>query len=181
MTMNEPLASLDELMLDQRKVLISGRLEPATVNRSAAMLMALDGRSAEPVTVVLNSPGGRLDDVVPLVDVIEVMRAPLELVVRGRAQATAAVLLVACPGRRIAGSTATISLRLEPEVPTSPLTSEQMVAEADRLASLRHQLAERVAARAGQTQQWVLDQLERGPNHPAPTALDLGLIDRIEG
>jgi ATP-dependent protease ClpP protease subunit len=177
---NDSIGSLDELMLDQRRVLISGRLEPSTVNRAAAMLMTLDGRSDEPVLVMLNSSGGRLDDVVPLVDVMEVMRAPVELSVRGRAQATAAILATACGGERIAGATATISLKLELEVAGSSMTSQQLTAEADRLALLRRQLATRVAERTGQPEGWVLDQFDCGPIHPATSALDLGLVDRVE-
>jgi ATP-dependent Clp protease protease subunit len=178
--MADRLPDLDELMLDQRRVLISGRLEAEAVNRSAAMLMTLDGRGDGAVMVLVNSPGGRLDDAVPLIDVVEVMRAPVEMVVRGRAQATAAIVVSACPGQRIAGATATVSLRLEPEVSTAPMTSEQLTGEADRLALLRRQLAGKVAARSGQTEQWVMDQFDHGHHHTAEAALQLGLIDRIE-
>ena len=77
-----------------------GPLDGELVNGVAAELMALDGRSADDVELVINSDGGPPADVVVLLDVIGAMRAPVVTTCMGRAKGTAAVLLACGTGRR---------------------------------------------------------------------------------
>lgn len=62
------MTDLQQAMLAQRRVMISGPLEMGLVSTATAQLMFLDGESADPMNVVMNSPGGRIEDALPLLD-----------------------------------------------------------------------------------------------------------------
>ena len=90
----------------RRRVLLSGVLDGDAANRVAAQLMALDGRSAEPIEIVVNSDGGPIADVLTLLDIVGLMRAPVRTVCVGRATGTAAVLVACGTGGRHAAPNA---------------------------------------------------------------------------
>ena len=63
--------------------------------------MALDGRSADPVEVIVNSEGGPLADVLAVVDVLGSMRARVDTTCLGRAKGTAAIVLACGTGTAV--------------------------------------------------------------------------------
>jgi ATP-dependent Clp protease protease subunit len=141
--------------------------------------MALDGRSSDVVELVVNSGGGRLADVVPLLDVIGLMRAPVSTHCLGRATGTAAVLVACGTGRRRAAAHAVMSLRCrEPEqVQGPPDTLRQQLEELELVR--RHIIALLVAA-TGRPADELGAQLDAGGRLDPPGAAALGLIDPIE-
>jgi ATP-dependent Clp protease, protease subunit len=161
-----------------RTVLLGGPLEPDAVNEAAARLMALDGLSAEPITLLVNSPGGGLGEVTALLDVLDLVRAPVTVTVVGRAHGTAGALAAASPGRRTAGARATLSLRCGAEAEHQGTVTE-LSRHAEGLRLVLDGLADRVARRSGRPRSWVADQLTNGTVHPAPQAVDLGLLDGL--
>lgn len=160
----------------RRRVLLSGPLDHETATRVAAELMALDGRSGDDVELAVNSGGGRLADVVPLLDVIASMRARVATVCLGRATGTAAVLLACGTGRRRAAAHAMIALRCsEPErVEGPPAALRQQLEELDLIR--RHIVAALVDA-TGRPAEDLEVQLDSGPFLDRQGAAELGLID----
>jgi ATP-dependent Clp protease protease subunit len=159
-----------------RRVVLSGPLETETTMRLVAELMELDGRSAEAVELVINSDGGRLGDVLGLLDVIGSMRAPVRTVCMGRATGTAAVLLSCGTGGRRAGPHATISLRCtEPEqLEGSPAALRRQL---DDLEHVRSQVLAALAGATGRPASELAEQLDAGPLLDPAGAVALGLID----
>lgn len=158
--------------------MVSGPLDREVVATATAQLLVLDGEHAEPINVVINSPGGPFDDALPLLDTLRVVRAPLTIDVLGRAEGSAGVVVAAAPGNRRLGATASISLRLgRPRVPTT--TADDLLRLADAKADLERSVATVIADRSGQTVDWVLDQFDRGVAIRGNEAVDLGLVDEI--
>lgn len=170
---------LRSALTTQRRVMISGRLDTANSTDAAATLMFLDGSSADPVTVVINSPGGPLVDAVGLIDTIALMRAPVTIDVLGRAHGSAGLVVASAPGTRRMGASATISLRLGDEASPDRLTAEELTSVAEATAESHRRLALAIGTRSGQTIDWVLGQFDRGDTFAPADALDLGLIDAI--
>lgn len=167
-------------MLEQRRVMISGRLDPATVGDAVARLMLLDGRSADPVAVVVNSPGGPLEDAVGLLDTLRLVRTPLTIDVLGRAHGSAGVVVAACPGTRRLGATASISLRLAGTPPElRRLGADELEGLVAAEADLRRRIAATIGTLSGQTIDWVLDQFDRGPAWFGAEAVAVGLADEL--
>ena len=167
-------------LLAQRRVMIGGALGPAAVSAAVAQLLLLGGQGDDPVEVVINSPGGSLEDAVGLLDTLRSMRAPLTIDVLGQARGSAAVVVAASPGRRRIGATASVSLRLDGPPPhTGQATAEDLLRLAGLAEDLERRVATVVAGRSGQSTEWVLDQFERGRVMFGSEAVDAGLVDEI--
>ena len=163
---------------DRRMLMVSGPLDTGEVTRACAELMAFDGASDDEVAVVLNSPGGPLGEVAPLLDVLDAMRAPVSIRCIGTATGTAAVLLACGTGTRTAAEHASIALRCDhPEPTTGALRDVQRRAE--ELERLGDRLAHAVAARSRLEAAQVRDELARGRSRDGRQAQQVGLVDEV--
>jgi ATP-dependent Clp protease protease subunit len=165
----------DQLMA-RRRVLLTGPLDSGAVNRVAAELMALDGRSADDVELLINSDGGPLPEVIVLLDVIGAMRANVATTCVGRAKGTAAVLLACGTGRRQASPNALISLRASGDVRVEG-RADEVRAQLEELELARRHVVAAVAAATQHGVDEVDELLDRGGVLDADEARQLGVID----
>lgn len=166
-------------LYERRVVFARGPLDDRTATDLCAELLALDGASSEPVTLLVNSPGGPVGAVLPLVDTLGVLRAPVDTTCLGEAVGTAAVLLGVGPGTRRAGARSRISLRLGAEERLTGTAGEVGRAVESWLWQ-RDQLVAALAARTGAPEEELRRQLDDGPGLDPPAALALGLLDRLD-
>lgn len=165
-------------LFERRTILLAGQLNAAAVTQLCAQLMALDGRSADDVELIVNSPGGPLIEIAAALDVMELMRASVNVTCTGVAQGTAAALITCATGRRRAGPNARLRLRLDDEQAMTASAAE-LSHRAEQVAICRQQLAGAVGRASGQPAELVERELESGGWHDAAAARDLGLIDEI--
>lgn len=163
----------------QRRVMISGPLDMASATDAAATLMFLDGSGPDPVTVVVNSPGGPLADALGLIDTVALMRAPVTVDVLGRAHGSAGVVVAGAAGIRRMGASASLSLRLAAVATSDPMTAGELASFVEASLDSRRQLARAIGSRSNQTIEWVSEQFERGTMLSPADALRLNLIDEI--
>lgn len=163
----------------RRRILVSGSLDGELVNRVAAELMALDGRSADDVELVINSDGGPPAEVVVLLDVIGAMRAPVVTTCIGRAKGTAAVLLACGTGRRAATPSSVISLRMawDERIEGRP---DEVRSQLDELDLARRNVLRALVASTGRAVEELDDALDHGPLVDADQAVALGLVDAAD-
>jgi ATP-dependent Clp protease protease subunit len=173
-TGRDPLRRLYE----RRRVLLGGTLDAAAATAVAAELMSLDGRSGRDIELLVNSPGGPLDEVFAVLDVITLARAPVNVTCFGRALGTAAVVLACGTGTRRATPNATVSLRCGEE--TSLFGSAR---EAEQRAEHERQVRDRLrrilAERTGLPADRIDHELDGGAHLDSAAALELGIIDEI--
>lgn len=167
-----------EHLLDSRRILVNESLDESATGEIAAMLMTLDGRSPDPVELVISGPGGPIADVVALLDVVQLMRAPVATTCLGIANGTAAALVAAGTGRRRASQRATLSLRCDDRQHFDGHPVD-VVNKAEELLTVRNQLVDRLAEATGQPDAWIGHELDRGGTLDAAAALERGLIDEI--
>jgi ATP-dependent Clp protease, protease subunit len=165
-------------LFDQRTILLSGHLDDATVTHLCAQLMALDGRSARDVELVMNSPGGPLTAIAAVLDVVDTMRGRVNVTCTGTAQGTATVLLACASGQRRAGRHARISLRLADLDPIAGSGAE-LARFAEEVASRRRQLVDVLVLATGQPVERLEHELDGGEMYDAEAAKALGLIDEV--
>ena len=175
----EPSGSDPVRRLYERRTVLLGRpLDSTAATDLAAELMSLDGRSGQPIELLVNSPGGPIEDVFAVLDVIALLRAPVTVTCFGRALGTAAVLLASGTGRRRATPNATISLRCPPAPTTvgSARDADELVQHERTMRDrIRHVLRERTRLPV----QRVADELDHGAALDAATAREHGIIDEI--
>jgi ATP-dependent Clp protease, protease subunit len=170
----DPVQQLHE----RRRVLLGGPLDAAAATGVAAELMSLDGRSGRDIELLINSPGGPVDEVFAVLDVIGLARATVNVTCFGRALGTAAVVLACGPGLRRATPNASISLRCEAATVTvgSARDAEQ---RAEHERSVRDRLRALLRQRTGLPEARIDHELDDGAPLDAAAALELGVIDEI--
>ena len=108
----DPRAAMVEQMLARRTVLVDRELDVSGATFIAAQLMTLDADGDEPMTLLVNSPGGPLDAAATILDTMQLVGGVVDTTCLGQAVGTAAVVVASGTGRRRAGAGARFSLRL---------------------------------------------------------------------
>jgi ATP-dependent Clp protease, protease subunit len=173
-----PSSDPADRLFDRRTILVTGRLDAAAITRLCAQMMALDGRSADEVELIVNSAGGPLTEIAAVLDVIELMRAAVNVTCTGVAEGTAAALVACARGRRRAGPNARLRLRLDDEQSFSGSATD-LTHRAEQLAMCRQQLADALCRATGRPAEVIERELDGGGWHDAVAARDLGLIDEV--
>jgi ATP-dependent Clp protease, protease subunit len=167
-------------LYERRTVLLGRALDSDAATDIAAELMSLDGRSDHEIELLVNSPGGPVEDVFAVLDVIALLRAPVTVTCFGRALGTAAVLLAGGTGPRRATTNATISLRCPP-APTTVGSAQDAEQRAVHERTMRDRVRRVLRERTQLPSQRIDHELDHGASLDAATALELGVIDEIVG
>ena len=166
------------LLLRQRRVMLTGAIDDDVVTRAAAELMMLDGESSRPVEVIVNSDGGPVHAALGLLDVLDLMRAPVATRCIGRAIGTAAVVLASGTRGRSAASGARIGLRLHDRYDVSGRAVD-IERFAEQLDHARDQVAARLRRVTQLDDAQIAHELESGEPMTAEAARRHGLVDEI--
>ncbi len=177
-TVDAAAGAVREQLAEQRRILVSGPLDHHTVTRLTAELMALDGLSSRDVELVVNSIGGRQSDILAVLDVLDLMRARVNVTCIGNASGTAVALVASGTGHRRAAPHARFSLRSDQEQRIEGTTSD-IVRQAEELAEIRRQYLNSLAAATGQDETFLARELEAGGWHNSGEAMALGIIDAV--
>jgi ATP-dependent Clp protease, protease subunit len=165
-------------LYERRRVLLGVPLDAAAATDVAAELMSLDGRSGRDIELLVNSPGGPVEDVFAVLDVITLSRATVNVTCFGRVPGTAAIVLASGTGVRRATPNASISLRCE-QATTTVGSAREAEQRAEHERNLRDRLRGILRERIGLPAHRIDHELDDGvPLDPA-TALELGIIDEI--
>jgi ATP-dependent Clp protease, protease subunit len=166
-----------EQLLARRTILIDRALDAETATLVAAQLMSLDAESSDPVTLVVNSPGGAVHTAAAVLDTLGLVRGAVDTTCIGQAVGTAAVVVAAGTGRRRIGGGARMCLRFD-DVELSGSATHV----GDDLAQMREvqrSLVERLAAITGQERQLIERDVDAGRSLTAPEAVAYGLVDEV--
>lgn len=171
--------SLVDEMLSRRELECAGEIEPELTDALCRALRWLDSRDpSAPITLYLNSPGGRVDAGLALLDTMQAISAPVVTVCQGRAASMAAVLF-ACGDRRWILPHATVMIH-DPRVPEPAGGSAQDLQETGaRLARTRQTLAGILAAACGKTLPQIYRKTRRDSYFTGEEAVAFSLADAV--
>lgn len=174
----EPASDPRSVLLRQRRVLLTGVLDEAAATRAAAELMMLDGESGKPVEIVINSDGGPLLAVLAVLDVIDLMRAPVATWCIGRAMGTAAIILASGGDGRSAAGHAMIGLRLRDrhDISGRAVEIERFVEQLDHA---RDRLVAHLARTTDLDEHAIGHELDDGAPMTSQVARARGLLDEV--
>jgi ATP-dependent Clp protease, protease subunit len=168
---------LGERLLDRRVVALAGELDDDAVNRAIAALALLDATGDDPVGLRLSGVNADLDAVLPLVDALDLMGAPVHATALGRLTGPA-VALLAVADHRVAGAHAVFHL-CEPRSPHGIPGRDVEALAAERAARLRS-FTERLAEACRRPVEEVAADMRAGRVLDAAQARDYGLADATE-
>ena len=171
---------LRDKLAEQRRILVSGPLDREAVSSLAAQLMAFDGSSSRDVEIIINSPGGPIPDVFAVLDVLDLMRANVNVTAIGSVSGTAVALVAACTGERRGAAHAAFSLRVD-AMHSIQGTAEDVARHAEELSRMRARYLTTLSASTGQDEGVLAEEIDRGPGHTTDEAVSMGIVDSIAG
>jgi ATP-dependent Clp protease protease subunit len=170
------VGDLADRLLDQRMVLVTGRLDVERATEASARLMLLDGSGDDPIDLVLSCPDGDLIAAIALADTVELVGVELRALCSG-AIGGAVLLPYALATRRLAQPHATF--RFTPPRYEAQGRATDLAHEAAHHADLVADVVGRLAEATRQTIETVNADLERNQLLTAQQAKAYGLVDEI--
>jgi ATP-dependent Clp protease protease subunit len=171
-------AFLEEKAFKSRTVLIFGTISDASAAEAARRLIALDADSADPIDVIVSSPGGHLESGDTIHDLIRFVRAPVRMIGSGWVGSAAAHVYLATPRERRFCLPNTRFLIHQPSGGIGGKASDIAI-QAQEIVRARQRIAELIARETGKPVRVVLEDIERDHWLSAPEAVDYGLVGRI--
>jgi ATP-dependent Clp protease protease subunit len=173
-----PEDALAERFLKTRTILLSGEINKETSERFIRQLLLLESLGAEPVTVLIDSPGGDVDAGYAIFDMIRFVAAPVRIVGMGLVASAAALILLAVPKDRRLGLPNSHYLIHQPLSGIRGVATEIEI-HARELEKTRERVNLVIADATGQSIERVRKDTDRDFWMNAEEAIAYGLIERV--
>ncbi|GAB2650856.1 ATP-dependent Clp protease proteolytic subunit [Kribbella swartbergensis] len=177
----EPAASglesdLAAQLLEQRVIVVGGRLDDSAGNRVAAQLLLLDTRDSAPITLHLACTEAELEPSLAVAGAIDLVESPVHAVARGTLRGPAVAVL--CAAQQRAAHRHTMFILLSPRFSGDGTAAElaTLAEQHERQVARLHDL---IAGATGRTAGEVAADLDAGRVLTAPEAADYGLITQL--
>jgi ATP-dependent Clp protease protease subunit len=96
-----PPAAAVEVELTERQVMLSGPVTDTTVSKIVKEILQFDAQSADPIWLLMDSPGGSVEAGLVLIDVMKSIRSPIYCIVISKAFSMGAIITVFAKKRLI--------------------------------------------------------------------------------
>jgi ATP-dependent Clp protease protease subunit len=170
--------ALAERFLKTRTILLSGEIDKESSERFIRQLLLLESLGDQPISVLIDSPGGDVDAGYAIFDMIRFVAAPVRIVGMGLVASAAALVLLAVPkDRRLALPNSHYLIH-------QPLSGIRGVAteieiHARELEKTRERVNRVIADETGQSIERVRKDTDRDFWMNAEEAIAYGLISRV--
>ena len=174
--------SLKTKLFEQRVIYLDEPVDSTTVNQAVqqfTLLAALDGK--QPITLVINSPGGSIRDGLVLIDVMRSFSGPVRTVSLGIAASMAAVILAAgTKGNRYISENSWAMLHqplIQNGLSSSSCSEVEQVAKT--LIERKEMLNNMLSKLTGKDVATVIKITSKDSYLNSKEALEFGLVDKI--
>lgn len=164
-------------LFEHRVVFLRGPIQDNVADDVAAQLLALDARSEDDITLVIDSPGGDVTGIFTIVDTMLVLRSRVNTRCVGLAASAAAVILAAGTGIRSASPNSRVLLHQPHGGVTG--SAKDIEIQAREIAYLRRRVEEILSERTGQPIEKIREDTDRDYWLTAEAAKEYGLVDQI--
>jgi ATP-dependent Clp protease protease subunit len=131
----------------------------------------------DPITILINSNGGDVYEALGIIDYIQTLSVPVNVIARGRAMSAAAMILCCGTGLRAASSSTTIMVHeASAEIYGK---SADIKANADHIDELEESFYVLMAEKTKQNEEFWRKACRKDFYMSAAKALELGIIDQI--
>jgi ATP-dependent Clp protease, protease subunit len=170
---------LEERLLKSRTVALFEPITPRSSRRVVTSLLVLDAEDPKgPITLLVNSPGGSVDDGFAIYDAMRFVRCPVRVVCVGLAASAANIVLLGAPK---AGRFALPNTRILLHQPSTGAAGQasDLAITAREILKTRAQLNGLLAKETGQKLERIEEDTNRDYWLSAEEARDYGLIHRV--
>jgi ATP-dependent Clp protease protease subunit len=170
--------ALAERFLKTRTILLSGEIDKESSERFIRQLLLLESLGSEPITILIDSPGGDVDAGYAIFDMIRFVVAPVRIVGMGLVASAAALILLAVPKDRRLGLPNSHYLIHQPLSGIRGVATEIEI-HARELEKTRDRVNQVIADETGQSIERVRKDTDRDFWMNAEEAITYGLISRV--
>jgi ATP-dependent Clp protease, protease subunit len=146
--------------LDARTILLFGGIDQKLAERVATQLLYLDHISAEPIRLIINSPGGHVESGDTIHDLITFIRAPVAVIGTGWVASAGTHIFLGVPKERRFCLPNTRFLIHQPSGGAGGKASDIAI-QAQEIVKMRERLARIIAAETGQSYERVIVDIDR--------------------
>lgn len=170
--------ALAERFLKTRTILLSGQVNKELAERVVRQLLLLEAAGDEPITVMIDSPGGDVDAGYAIFDMARFVKAPVWMVGIGLVASAGALILLAAPKERRLGLPNSHYLIHQPLSGLRGVATEIEI-HARELEKTKDRLNHLIAEETGQKLDRVVKDTDRDYWMGAEEAQKYGLISRV--
>ena len=164
--------------LNSRVLLLEGEVNDVTCNGLIKSMLVMEHQSVtEPITLIINSPGGGVTAGLALIDTLQSLDCPVITVGEGVVASMAAVIMACGDRRQVYRYTQVLIHQLMGGTGMAQQTDIEIAAQ--RIAALRTELDELLAEHGKLSSQEFHELTERDCWCNAKRALELGLMDEV--
>lgn len=174
----KPEDALSERFLKTRTILLTGEIDKDLSEKVIRHLLLLESLSSEPITILIDSPGGDVYAGFSIFDMIRFIKAPVKIVGMGLVASAAALILLAVPKERRFGLPNSSYLIHQPLSGIQGVATEIEI-HARELEKTKVRLNEIIAEATGQSLERVSRDTDRDYWMNANEATTYGLIEKI--
>jgi len=174
----KPEDALSERFLKTRTILLTGEIDKDLSEKVIRHLLLLESLSSEPITILIDSPGGDVYAGFSIFDMIRFIKAPVKIVGMGLVASAAALILLAVPKDKRFGLPNSSYLIHQPLSGIQGVATEIEI-HARELEKTKVRLNEIIAEATGQSLERVSRDTDRDYWMNANEATTYGLIEKI--
>jgi len=174
----KPEEMMSERFLKTRTILLTGEVDKDLSEKVIRHLLLLESISADPITILIDSPGGDVYAGFSIFDMIRFIKAPVHIVGMGLVASAAALILLAVPKERRHGLPNSSYLIHQPLSGIQGVATEIEI-HARELEKTKERLNEIIAEATGQSMERVSRDTDRDYWMNAKEASTYGLIENI--
>lgn len=174
----KPEEPLNERFLKTRTVLLVGEIDKDLSEKVVRQLLLLESISEEPITLLIDSPGGDVYAGFSIFDVIRFIKAPVKIVGIGLVASAAALILIAVPKDRRFGLPNSSYLIHQPLSGMNGVATDIEI-HAKELERTRLHINELLAEATGQALEKIIKDTDRDFWMNAQEAMQYGLIGKV--
>lgn len=169
---------LEEKAFKSRTVLVFGTINDKLAADVSKRLIALSAESADPITLLVSSPGGHVESGDVIHDMIRFINAPVRVVGTGWVGSAAVNVFLSVPKERRVCLPNTRFLIHQPSGGAGGQATDIAI-QAREIVKIRERIAALIAKESGQTLEKVTADIERDYWMSAAEAKEYGLVSRI--
>jgi len=169
---------IEKALFDARVVMLTGEVNDLQARRVTERLFALAGKSAEPITFVISSPGGHVESGDMIHDVVKFINAPVRMLGTGWVASAGALIYCAAERENRYCLPNTRFLLHEPRGGVGGMASDVEI-QAREILKMRERLNHIFAAATGQPVDKIKRDVDRDYWMQAEDAREYGLVGKV--
>lgn len=173
----KPEELMSERFLKTRTILLTGEVDKDLSEKVIRHLLLLESISSDPITILIDSPGGDVYAGFSIFDMIRFIKAPVRIVGMGLIASAAALILLAVPKERRYGLPNSSYLIHQPLSGIQGVATEIEI-HARELEKTKERLNEIIAEATGQSLERVSRDTDRDYWMNSKEAVAYGLIEK---